>query len=132
MKIAIVTNDGKTISGHFGRAQFFLIVEIKNEQELSRKLVKKIGHQHFQDGGPEHAHLLAPHGFDSASRNRHSQMLKAIGDCQVVIAGGMGQGAIAGIKESGKKNYLVENRNIEDVIALYNAGNLENSPGLAH
>ena len=47
MKIAIVTDDGKTISRHFGRATHYLVVTAEDGKIIERELREKLGHQHF-------------------------------------------------------------------------------------
>ena len=41
MKIAFVTDDGETISQHFGRASKYLVVEVDGGKELLRELRDK-------------------------------------------------------------------------------------------
>ena len=48
MKIAFVTDDGMTITQHFGRAGKYLVVEIEDGKEISRELRDKFGHTHFR------------------------------------------------------------------------------------
>lgn len=49
MKIAAITDDGKTISQHFGRAQYYPVATIENGQIVDRELREKPGHAHFAD-----------------------------------------------------------------------------------
>jgi len=76
-KIAIPTDDGKTISRHFGQAQFFQVVTIENEKVVHSEMRTKANHQHG-----DHSHASGTHPGQ--------QMVDAIKDCQVLIAGGMG------------------------------------------
>jgi len=39
MKIAVPTDDGKTISQHFGRARSFAIFEVENGEIVSKELI---------------------------------------------------------------------------------------------
>ena len=41
MKIAAITDDGKTISLHFGRAQQYLVATVENGQIVNRELRDK-------------------------------------------------------------------------------------------
>ena len=47
MKIAFITDDGKTISRHFGRAGQYLVVELAEGQILKREMRDKIGHNQY-------------------------------------------------------------------------------------
>ena len=48
--IAFVTDDGSTISSHFGRALYYEIITLQNGRVSDRKHVSKAGHHSF---GPE-------------------------------------------------------------------------------
>ena len=47
MKIAVITDDGLTISQHLGRAKHYMVVSIENDAITSHELRSKIGHTHF-------------------------------------------------------------------------------------
>ena len=132
MKIAIVTDDGKTISRHFGRAQYYLVVEFEAGNEAARSLREKAGHHSFSQAEQIQEHKTGEHGFDTASQSRHAQMLEVINDCQVVIAGGMGRGAYHSMTESGKEVFVVSFRDIDQALNAYLTGVLENISNLIH
>ncbi|NPV56267.1 MAG: dinitrogenase iron-molybdenum cofactor biosynthesis protein, partial [Anaerolineae bacterium] len=58
MKIAFVTDDQQTISQHFGRAEYYLVISIEDGQENGRELRAKLGHRQFaqESGHHEHPH----------------------------------------------------------------------------
>lgn len=124
MKIAAITDDGKTVSQHFGRARYFLVVTVEDGKIVGQELRDKAGHHTFapQEGvGHNHA---APHGFDPASQGRHGQMLAVIADCQVVLAGGMGQGMLQNLAQAGIRPILTEVRSIEEAVHAFLEGKL--------
>lgn len=92
MKIAVITDDGKTISQHFGRAGFYKVITIDNEKVVQEEMREKVGHNHFSDEHHENHHHES-HGLTDEHHHRHMQMADVISDCQVVICGGMGMGA---------------------------------------
>ncbi len=47
MKIAVITENGKTISQHFGRAPYYLVFTIEDGKITNREMREKMGHQHF-------------------------------------------------------------------------------------
>jgi predicted Fe-Mo cluster-binding NifX family protein len=73
-----------------------------------------------------------PHGFDPASRGRHAQMLAAIADCQVVLAGGMGRGMYLNLQEAGIRPVLTELEDIQEAIRAFIEGRLVERPEYAH
>lgn len=54
MKIAAVTNDGKSISAHFGRAHNYLVMTIENGQIAAQEMRDKSACHHGHDHGHEH------------------------------------------------------------------------------
>ena len=97
MKIAIITDDGKTVSQHFGRAAYYLVLTIEDGRINNREMREKMGHNQFSatDHG-EHHH--EHHGTVENSHNKHTQMAASISDCAAVICGGMGTGAYESMK----------------------------------
>ena len=80
MKVAAITDDGKTISQHFGRAPYYLVVTLDNGKIVARELRDKLGHAHFanQGHGPDQP---GQHGMGTASHSKHVQMAETIADC---------------------------------------------------
>ena len=56
MKIAAVSEDGVTISQHFGRAPFYVVVTVEDGKIVSREQRDKLGHAHFANEPHEAAH----------------------------------------------------------------------------
>ena len=106
--------------------------EVENNEEVSREMREKMGHQHFSEDNHEETRNSEPHGFDAASRSKHSRMIAAIEDCQVIIAGGMGRGALVSMQEAGKEVYVVSDNEIETALAAFIAGTLDRSSGFVH
>lgn len=132
MKIAAVSEDGVTISQHFGRAPFYIVITIENNQIVSKEKRDKIGHAHFF--GEPHAEGKDPrgHGFDTAAQSRHTRMAAAIADCQVLLARGMGAGAYESMKASGIQPFVTNIVNIEDAVRAYLDGTLVDHPEKLH
>ena len=127
MKIAFVTDDGKTISRHFGRASYYLVVSIENGKETSREMLDKIGHRHFaaQGGDHEHHHQPGqPSGMDASSQSKHNSMLAAVADCEALIGGGMGTGAYVSMQSANIKPYITDFAQINDALQAYLDGTL--------
>ena len=113
IKIAAITDDGQTISQHFGRAGYYAVLTIENGQIIAREQREKMGHTHF--AGEEHAEESDPrgHGFAPAEQNRHVQMAEAIRDCQFLLARGMGAGAYYSMEQVGIKPVITDIPNID-------------------
>lgn len=127
MKIAAITENGKTISQHFGRAPFYLVLTIENNQVTSREMRDKMGHAHFA-GEPHSEEGTGQdprgHGFDPAAQNRHAQMAAAIADCQVLLCGGMGAGAYESMKQAGIQPIVTVIPDIDEALTAYLSGQI--------
>lgn len=132
MKIAAITDDGKTISQHFGRAQYYLVCTVEDGRVAGQELRDKAGHHSFAPHQGTDHHTSGPHGFDTASRSRHAQMLSAIADCQAVLARGMGLGMQRNLEEVGIRPLLTDIESIEEAVRAFLEGRLAVRPDLAH
>ena len=124
MKIAAVSDDGTTISQHFGRATYYVVLTVENDKVVAREKRDKMGHAHFS--GEAHAEGSDPrgHGFDPASQSRHSQMVEAITDCQILLARGMGAGAYASIRAANITPVVTDIPGIDGAVRAHLAGTL--------
>jgi predicted Fe-Mo cluster-binding NifX family protein len=126
MKIAAVSEDGVTISQHFGRAPFYVVVTVEDGKIISHETRDKLGHAQFAGEPHEEQHGADPrgHGFDSAAQSRHARMAAAIADCQVLLAQGMGAGAYQGIEQAGIQPVVTDIANIDEAVQAYVEGRL--------
>ena len=126
MKIAAITEDGTTISQHFGRAPFYVVVTVEDGKIVNKEKRNKTGHHTFA----AHQHPdLAPgdrHGYDAGSEVRHASMAETISDCQVLLAGGMGWGAYESLKSHNIEVMVADVENIDEAVKLYLDGKLAN------
>jgi predicted Fe-Mo cluster-binding NifX family protein len=124
MKIAAITDDGRTISQHFGRASYYLVATIENSAIVNRELRDKLGHAHFANEPHEGDQPGQPHGLGPAAQNRHVQMAEAIADCQALLCGGMGAGAYQSMIERGIKPFVTEIASIDEAVMAYVEGRI--------
>ena len=124
MKIAAITDDGKTISQHFGRAPYYLVLTVENRQIVNREMRDKLGHAQF--GSDPHADGNDPrgHGFDSGSQNRHLRMAEAIADCQALLCGGMGAGAYESMRAQNIQPVVTDISSIDEAARAFIDGRI--------
>ncbi len=115
MKIAAVSDDGVTISQHFGRAPFYIVLTIEEGKIIAREQRDKMGHAQFAGEPHEESHGADPrgHGFDPAAQSRHARMAAAIADCQILLVRGMGAGAYESMKQAGIRPIVTDVADIE-------------------
>ncbi len=118
MKIALITDDGQTISQHFGRASYYLVLTAENGQIVSRETRAKLNHSHFAHELHEEAHGQ-PHGFSPAEQDRHVRMAQPIADCEAVLCGGMGAGAYQSLLASGIRPIVTDLLDIDEAARAY-------------
>ena len=139
MKIAAVSDDGVTISDHFGRASLFVVTTVEDGKVVNREERAKTGHHTFAG----HPHILssdrhpgmAPedeHGHGAGARVRHASMAATIDDCQVVIARGMGWGAYENMRSRRIEAVPTDVENIDEAVKLYVEGKLPNRMDRLH
>jgi predicted Fe-Mo cluster-binding NifX family protein len=76
-KIAAVTEDGVQISNHFGMAPAYRVFTVEAGQIVGEEERAKPFHAQHPEAGHSHS-------------TNHSDMFAPIGDCQVLLCGGMG------------------------------------------
>lgn len=129
MKIAVPTNDGKSIFAHFGRTPGVLIVTVENNQIADKKFIPNDFTGHAQGMYQEHEHR---HNGDSHSQtpgygnSAHAGILNAIGDCNVVIAGGMGRRLYDEFVANNMEVFVTDEKDIDRAVQLYLNRQLDN------
>ena len=90
VKIAIATDDGKTISRHFGRARMYAVLTVQDGTVVCRELRDKSAPHWLAPAPADRApqggeHGTAEHGTDPAAAARHAGMFEAVSDCDCLI-----------------------------------------------
>lgn len=123
-KIAFVTDDGRTISAHFGRALYYEIVRVQGNTEVERTRVGKAGHHMWEEGG---------HGGPGPHQDhKHALMTAPLEGISVLIARGMGTGAQQHLLASGVQPILTDLHTIDEALAQLLAGTLVDNPRRLH
>ncbi len=122
INIAVVTDDGLTISQHFGRAKFYEVLFVENGIVVKRERREKIGHHNFAH--EEHHHSGTQHGLDESSHNKHISMAEAIKDCQILLARGMGNGAYQSMLQLHIKPVVTDITTIDEAVQAVIAGTI--------
>lgn len=135
-KVAVVTDNKKNLSRHFGKAKYFMVYEMDgntfNEVETIEKPKHEGSHQHHDHskpveisvefkghGGEDHHHEHEHKGFN------HDDMMVPIKGCKYVIAGGIGAGAKDGLMNMNIKPIITDLRSIEEALEALVKGELK-------
>jgi len=122
MKIACVSDDGQTISAHFGRAQHYAVLTVEEGQIVARELRPKMGHQQYAH--VEHVDEQGLRGTDASSHSKHVSMAEAISDCEALLCGGMGYGAYQSMAQVGIKPVVTDLTEVDAAVLAYASGTL--------
>jgi len=114
-KVAFTTDDGTTITPHFGRANYFEVYEVKNGTVSLRERRDKLSFHsnHDESNLPDHD-------------NRHQAIYDAIKDCDFIVSGNMGYGIYDFLMENKKQPIITNIRNIDDALPHIIDGTIEN------
>ncbi|NOX18745.1 MAG: dinitrogenase iron-molybdenum cofactor biosynthesis protein [Chlorobi bacterium] len=136
-RIAVVTNDGNSVSQHFGRSRYYKIIIVENGEITGSEMRDRtIGHfdpqnqsaQRNNNGNGRDPHYdgQGRHGYGAEATSKHAMMARQIADCDTLIAGGMGMGAYESFKSAGLNVILTDHLSIDDAAKLYAEGKLVN------
>lgn len=116
MKVAIATDDYKSVTGHVGRCNGFLIVTVENGEVKATEERKNNFTNHGRGG---HGHGQHHHGEEH--KTGHQRLADGLKDCSHLICHGVGWRLVEDLTAAGIKPILT---NEED--ALQAAIKLEN------
>ena len=123
MKIAIASDDERTISSHFGQTRGFVVVEVEGKEVKNREYRPNTftGHARGLEG--------AGHEID-----RHGPILSALSDCKAVISHGMGRRIYDDLKGAGIEVFVTDETEVQKALDLYINGELIDRPerGCSH
>ena len=118
MKIGVPTNDGTSISEHFGRSAAFLIFEVESGKITGRE-VRRNGMRHERERGE------CDHNSPAHEPHSHASIVSSLSGCEVVICAGMGQRAAEALKAGGVKQVLVTDPGpAEQIVTAYLGGSI--------
>ncbi len=134
-KIAIVSDDGTTVNGHFGSANFYEVFTIENGIIANREQRQKLNvhstglhhlnsHLHNNDEQSQnsdtnnHSNHNHSHGQGHGHGHNHSGMISNILDCKYLLSRGMGYGIFNHLESAGIEPIVT---NIKEITAAVNA-----------
>lgn len=109
MKIAIASDDTKTISHHFGRARGFVVFDIKNGKVVNTEYRENIGKYSGECGSCD-----------------HSAMINNVKDCENVISYGMGHRIYTDLVNSDITPIVTEENTVDAALKQFLRNQLKN------
>lgn len=119
MKIAFVTDDEQTLTAHFGRAPYVVVVTVQDGKEIKREIRAKVARsgEHAHDHHHDHDHSHDKH-------LHHGRKFEPLQDCDVAVMRGIGSRAFQRLEEMGLQVYLTGESSLDSALAAYLAGTL--------
>jgi predicted Fe-Mo cluster-binding NifX family protein len=108
MKIAITSQNRKSITGHAGKCRNFWIYQLKEGQLANKKLVE-----------------LA---IDQSFHASHHEMVEPLAQINVLITGSMGGGLYQRLMQQGIQPIITSETNPDEAIAAFLENRLERLP----
>jgi predicted Fe-Mo cluster-binding NifX family protein len=130
MKVACVTDDGVTISPHFGRAQYYAVVTVEGDAITAREMRDKTGVRHTYH--PMVVEDDGLHGTSPGSHEKHVSMAGIIDDCEALLCRGMGYGAYESMQQLGIRPIVTDVADIDTAVLAYASGQLQDHPETLH
>jgi predicted Fe-Mo cluster-binding NifX family protein len=119
MKVAIPTNNMSTISAHFGRSKGFMIYDIEDKKIINFEYKINTFTGHAKGQHKEHEYGKHNHS--------HEGIFGALGNCKVVIAGGMGQRLYNDFNQREIQVFVTQEKDMGKAIELFLNNSLENT-----
>lgn len=117
MRVAVASQDGESISAHFGRCECFIIFDAEDGTVLRKELRKNEHVSHSSGNCHTAGHGDQPHS--------HTAIVHALHDCQAALCYGMGWKAADDLKRNGIQPVIVDRRRSpEEAVSLFVEGKL--------
>ncbi len=121
-KIAVATNDQKSVTGHIGKCKSFIIFEIDGEKILNKELRENLFTNHRLGG--EHQHGKA------GGEHSHINLIEGLKDCKYLISKGGGWRVVEDLKQHNITTLFSDVELIDDAINKFMKDELENETNL--
>jgi predicted Fe-Mo cluster-binding NifX family protein len=123
MRIAVITDDSKTVSQNFRRALFYLVFTVENGKITLQELRLKANDS--QEQGNAHSNLR-----DTGSHLAvmDTNMMGTIIDCDVLLARGMDKAAYDGLKIRSIQPIITDIQYVQAALDAYLTGDIIDHP----
>jgi predicted Fe-Mo cluster-binding NifX family protein len=135
MKIAVVTDDGATVSQHFGRARYYAVLSVEGQRVVSREMIDRGDTLLAVDEHEPRQGLAGDidcHGTGTAAAARHLSMVQPIADCQVLLTRGMSWSARECLTSARIRPILTDIGDLEQAVRAYLDGSIVDHVELLH
>lgn len=114
MKIAVVSDDERTVSQHFGQAGKYMVFSAEKGSLTGSQVLEKSSY--CVSGKGKHQHDEGGCGFGHQSSLKYQRALRMIGDFDFIVTRGMGRGTFVYLKQLGIQPIITDIANIEPAV----------------
>jgi predicted Fe-Mo cluster-binding NifX family protein len=123
-KVAIATNDLRSVTGHLGRCRSFIVVTIEDGKVITTE-VRQNTFTHHQMAHEHHEH----HGHGEGHHS-HEGLINGLRDCKFIVSQGGGWRIVEDLKIHNISTLFTDVDLIDEVISKLISGELENQEDL--
>ncbi len=123
-RIAVLTDDGKRVSPHLGRARYYLILTLEGWKVIHQEMVER-GDLLPPAGRHDHHTPGDCHGCGAAAAAHHQRLLQPLAGCEALLAGGMSWTARTALIEAQITPVLTDIRSVNQALFAYLEGSIE-------
>lgn len=135
MKIAVVTDDGVTVSQHFGLARYYMVLTVEGKQVLEREMLDRSDTLPPVEEHEPHRGLSGQidcHGTGTAAAATHLRMVQPIMGCQVLLARGMSWSARECLLDAGIRPIVTDIQDLDKAVQAYLDGSIVDHVEVLH
>lgn len=140
MKVAIASDDNKTITGHIGRVRGFIIIQVEGGEVKLKEYRPNVFTRHGRtENGEEHGHHGEGHGHghhhneEHGHGHGHENLAEGLKDCSHLICTGAGWRVVEDLKSLGVEVVFTNETDAEQAAVKFEKGELEmNVDGTCH
>ncbi len=127
MKIAIASDDGKTISAHFRRTKGFVVLEVEGKKVRNREYRLNTFTGHVRG-----LHLHEESEPIQCHDHHHGPILEALSDCEAVVSNGMGRRIHQDLKDRHIRPFLTGETDVDMAVQLFLEGMISDETERLH
>ncbi|MBU1099547.1 MAG: iron-molybdenum cofactor biosynthesis protein [Bacteroidetes bacterium] len=138
MKLAIASDDSRTVTGHIGRVRGFLILSIVDGQVISKEYRQNLFTHHSKtnngaESEKEQSHHNHGQAYGKEHSHGHSKLSEGLKDCSHLICHGAGWRVVEDLKKVGIEVIFTTETDAATAAIKYSKGELEiNENGACH
>jgi predicted Fe-Mo cluster-binding NifX family protein len=130
-----VTDDGVTVSQHFGRACYYAVLTMAEQGVVGREMIDRgdtllAVDEHEPRQGL--AGTIDCHGTGTAAAARHQRMVQPIQGCKALLARGMSWSARECLSSAGIRPILTDIASLDEAVQAYRDGTILDHVELLH